>query len=391
MNFSYKHTLAASYTGYITQAAINNLPPLLFTAFCRDFNITLTQLSALITVNFVTQLIVDGLSVKFLDKIGMRAAAVAAHFFAAMGFIMFSVMPFTIDPFAGLCAAMMISAVGGGLTEVVISPIVEAVPGDAKASAMSLLHSFYCWGQMGVVLISTLYFVIFGADSWRYLPLIWAVIPLINAFFFMKVPIGSLMAEGDSPMPLKELFCTKMFRLLLLLMICAGASELAMSQWSSFFAETGLNVSKTLGDLLGPCGFAILMGCARLFYGIKGENIPLEKILRISCGLCIISYLTAVFAPVPLLSLAGCALCGLSVGMLWPGTFSIASRECPRGGGAMFALLALAGDMGCASGPYIVGIISDKCSNFSAGLMAAAIFPVIMLIAVPSKGNKKTA
>lgn len=382
MKFTYKHTLAASYTGYITQAAVNNLAPLLFTAFCREFDITLAQLSALISVNFVTQIIVDALTVKLIDKIGMRASAVAAHIFAALGFILMGTLPFVIDPFAGLCAAMIVCAVGGGLTEVIISPIVEALPGDEKASAMSLLHSFYCWGQVGVVLLSTLYFTVAGSDNWRYLPLIWSLLPIANALLFSKVPLCSLTSEGEEPMKLRELFRLKLFPLLLLLMICAGASELAMSQWSSYFAETGLKVSKTAGDLLGPCGFAVLMGLSRLFYGIKGAKIPLEKAIAASCFLCIASYMTAVFAPSPVISLAGCAVCGLSVGMLWPGTYSIASREYPKGANAMFAMLALAGDLGCASGPAAVGIVSDSTGMFKNGLLAAAVFPLVMLIAM---------
>lgn len=382
MRFTYKHTLAASYMGYITQAAVNNLAPLLFTAFCRDFDITLTELSALISVNFVTQITVDALSVKMIDRIGMRLSVILAHVFAALGFILMSILPFVTDPFAGLCVSMIICAIGGGITEVTISPIVEALPGDAKASAMSLLHSFYCWGQMGVVLISTAYFVTAGSENWRFLPLIWAILPAANGFFFAKVPLCNLIEDGEKPIKLTELFRMRLFPLLLLLMICAGASELAMSQWSSYFAETGLKVSKTAGDLLGPCGFAVLMGSARLFYGIKGEKIPIEKAIAASCGLCIASYALAAFSPVPVLSLAGCALCGLSVGMLWPGTFSIAAKECPSGGNAMFALLALAGDIGCASGPAAIGIVSESSGNFKNGILTAAIFPVIMLAAV---------
>lgn len=377
---TFKHTLAASYAGYITQAAVNNLPPLLFTAFCRDFDITVTQISSLITANFVTQIIVDGISVKFLDRIGMRAAAVAAHFFTVLGFILMGTLPFIISPFAGLVIAMIICAIGGGLTEVVISPIVEALPGDEKASAMSMLHSFYCWGQAGVVLLSTLYFVTIGSEHWRWLPVIWALFPLLNMFLFMKVPINELIAEDETPTPLKELFSMKIFYVLMLLMICAGASELAMSQWSSYFAENGLKVSKTAGDLLGPCGFALLMGTARLIYGIKGSKIPLEKMMKLSCVLCVASYFTAVFSPIPVLSLIGCSVCGFSVGILWPGTFSIASRTCPKGGGAMFALLALAGDLGCSAGPGLVGIVSGDSGTLTKGLLAAVIFPAAMLI-----------
>ncbi len=380
MKLTYKHTLAASYTGYITQAAVNNLPPLLFTAFCRDFDISLTQISALISVNFITQFIVDGIMVKGIDKLGLRTSAVAAHILCSLGFLLFGILPFAMNPFAGLCIAMIVNAIGGGLTEVVISPVVEALPGDEKASAMSMLHSFYCWGQVGIVLLSTLYFNLAGIENWRFLPFIWAILPFANTFLFAKVPLCNLIAEDEEPLSVRELFSMKLFPVLVLLMVCAGASELAMSQWSSYFAETGLQVSKTAGDLLGPCGFAVLMGCARLIYGIKGSKIPLNRFICGSCLLCTASYMTAVFSPNPVLSLIGCAVCGFSVGILWPGTFSIASKHIPRGGNAMFALLALAGDAGCASGPAVIGLVSDKTGSFKTGILLAAIFPVLMLI-----------
>lgn len=377
---SFKHTLAASYMGYIAQAAVNNLAPLLFTAFTRDFGVSLGEISLMISANFVTQIIVDAAAVKLLDKIGMRRAAVAAHFCCALGFVLMGTLPFAIDPFFGLMLSMIVCAVGGGLTEVVISPIVEALPGDEKASAMSMLHSFYCWGQVGVVLLSTLYFVTAGSENWRWLPLLWSIIPFANMFLFAGVPINELIDGDETPIPLKKLLGMKLFYVLLLLMICAGASELAMSQWSSYFAETTLGVSKTAGDLLGPCGFAVLMGIARLFYGIKGSRIPLEKMIKLSCILCIASYLTVVFSPVPVLSLTGCAVCGFSVGIFWPGTYSIASKEYPKGGGAMFALLALAGDLGCASGPALVGAVSGDGEGMKSGLFAAMLFPAAMLV-----------
>ncbi len=387
---TYKHTLAASYLGYITQAAVNNLAPLLFTAFCRDFGVTLGEISLMISANFITQIVVDAVSVKFLGKTGMRRAAAAAHFFGALGFILMGTLPFIIKPFYGLMLSMIVCAVGGGLTEVVISPIVEAIPGDEKASAMSMLHSFYCWGQVGVVVLSTLYFTLAGTENWRWLPLLWVLLPAGNMILFMLVPINSLIAGDESPMPLKTFFGTKFFYVLLLLMVCAGASELAMSQWSSYFAESSLRVSKTAGDLLGPCGFALLMGTARLFYGINGSKIPLEKMIKLSCVLCIASYMTVVFSPVPVLSLIGCAVCGFSVGILWPGTFSIASREFPRGGEAMFALLALAGDLGCSAGPLLVGAASGDVGDLKRGLFAASVFPLAMLVLMLS-GNKHKA
>lgn len=374
----YKSTLYASYIGYITQAIINNLSPLLFVTYQREFSISLKRISLLILINFGTQIITDLVAAKYVDKIGYRKAIILAHSLSVLGLIGLGTLPFLMsNPYAGLILATLLNAVGGGLIEVLISPIVEALPGDEKASAMSLLHSFYCWGQVGVVLLSTLYFSIVGMNNWKYLTILWAMIPFLNIFLFAKVPLCTLVEEEER-LPLKQLFKVKIFWILFLLMICAGASELAMSQWSSLFAETGLNVSKQVGDLLGPCAFAVLMGLSRVFYGIRGSKIDLWKALIGSGILCIVSYAAAVFSPWPLLSLFGCALCGLSVGMMWPGTFSLASESYKNGGTAMFAVLALAGDIGCSAGPGLVGLFT----NLKTGLLMASIFPLLLVFGI---------
>lgn len=389
MTLSYKHTKYAAYIGYITQAIVNNLMPLLFVSFQREFSLSLDKISLLITMNFGVQIVTDMVAAKYTDRIGYRAAAVAAHVLAVIGLTGMAYLPFIMSPFAGLCICSAVNAVGGGLTEVIISPIIEALPGDEKSSAMSLLHSFYCWGQVAVVLLSTLYFVTAGISAWRFLPLIWALVPFFNIFLFMKVPIRTLNEDGED-IPLSKLFKVKIFWLFLLLMICAGASELAMSQWASLFAEEGLKVSKTVGDLLGPCAFAVLMGTARTFYGLKGSKMNLKKTIAASGLLCAASYMLAVFAPHPVISLAGCALCGLSVGIMWPGTFSIAAKCYPSGGTGMFAILALAGDVGCSAGPTLAGFVADGTGDLKKGLLAAAVFPVIMTAGIPAlKVNKE--
>lgn len=378
MKLTYRHTLIASCTGYVCQAIVNNLGPLLFVTFQREFAISLPSLALLITLNFGIQLTVDLLAVRFVDRIGYRAAAVAAHLFCTIGLLGMGVFPYLMPkPYWGLLAAVVINAIGGGLLEVIVSPIVEALPGDRKASVMGLLHSFYCWGYVLVVLLSTLYFTLAGIGQWRYLPLLWAAIPLINCFFFIKVPLRTLLGDSASALPLKALFSKKVFWLFFLVMICSGASEQAMSQWASFFAEAGLGVSKTLGDLLGPCAFAILMGAARTIFGLQGPGVKIEKALLVSSVLCVLCYLLAVFAPSPLLSLLGCAFCGMTVAVMWPGTFSLASRFFPLGGTAMFALLALAGDVGCAAGPALVGLIMNRFT-FNRGLLAAILFPALL-------------
>ena len=344
-----------------------------------------------------------------MDKIGYRASAGMAHMISTIGLICLGVLPRLLpNPYMGLVIAVILNAIGGGTIEVIISPIVESLPGEEKASAMSLLHSFYCWGHVAVVVLSTLFFRIGGMDRWFCLPLLWALVPLGNAFFFQKVPLRTLV-EKQEQIPLRKLFSSGMFWILFALMFSAGASEQAMAQWSSLFAEIGLGVSKTLGDLLGPCAFAIWMGLSRAFYGWKGSGLDLRKILGISSICCIASYLLAVFSPLPLVALIGCALVGLFVGIMWPGVLSLSSQAYPQGGTAMFAILAVAGDLGCSAGPGLVGLVSNAVQNaglpwisawfsggtteigLKAGLLLAILFPILMVLGVASLRKRRGA
>ncbi|MDR2101237.1 MAG: MFS transporter [Treponema sp.] len=378
-SLSYRHTLWASYLGYITQAIVNNLGPLLFLTFQRQFGVSLSSLALLITLNFGIQLLTDLAAARFADKIGYRRLALAAHLLCTLGLFLMGTLPFVLpNPYGGIVIAVVFNALGGGIIEVIISPIVEALPGKRKAASMSLLHSFYCWGYVLVVILSALYFALAGIQHWPYLPLLWALLPLGNVFLFARVPLKTLMDPSTAPLPLRSLLNKKVFLILFLLMISAGASEQAMSQWASLFAEAGLGVSKTAGDLLGPCAFAVLMGLSRVFFGLQRRQVKLERFLFIAGGLCIVSYLIAVFSPLPLVSLMGCALCGLSVGIMWPGTFSLSSRVFPQGGTALFALLALAGDAGCAAGPALVGLVMNG-TTLKTGLFVAIIFPVSLI------------
>lgn len=378
---NYKHTIYASYLGYITQAIVNNLAPLLFLIFKDSFGIPIGKITLLITVNFFIQLIVDLLSARFVDKIGYKVCIVFAHISAAAGIGGLAVFPYIFpDAYMGMMTAVVLYAVGGGLIEVLVSPIVEACPTDNKASVMSLLHSFYCWGTVAVIGISTLSMSLLGKENWMILACIWALVPVFNAVYFSLVPIETLTEEGEG-MSFKELFSMNAFWIFFLLMITAGASEQSMSQWASAFAESGLGVSKTVGDLAGPCMFAVFMGSARVFYAKFSERIDLLSFIVGSGVLCIFSYLLAVISPSPALSLAGCALSGLSVGILWPGVFSLASARYPRGGTAMFALLALAGDLGCSGGPTLVGMVSGLLGdNLKTGLAAALVFPALLVL-----------
>lgn len=380
---NYNHTIRACYVGYITQAIVNNFIPLLFLTFQKTYSIPLTQITLLVTLNFVVQLVVDILAAKFVDKIGYRISVIAAHLFCAAGLVGLGVLPDLMpNPLSGLILAVCCYAVGGGMIEVLISPIVEACPTERKSAVMSLLHSFYCWGSVAVVLLSTIYFTVVGIENWRVMAILWAIIPLANAFVFTKVPILTLVEDGEG-MGIRQLFNMKLFWVFAMLMVCAGASEQAMSQWASAFAESGLKVSKTMGDLAGPCLFSILMGTSRVFYAKYSEKVDLMNFMKGSAVLCIVSYLLACFSPIPILALLGCGLCGLSVGIMWPGTFSLASAACPRGGTAMFAMFALFGDLGCGLGPTIVGTISGQLGgNLKIGLLFAIVFPALMIIGV---------
>ena len=384
MNHRYDRTITACFVGYIVQAIVNNFVPLLFLTLQRTYDIPLSRITLLVTFNFGVQLLVDLLSVAFVDKIGYRVCMVAAHVASAAGLILLSVLPGALpSPFAGILISVMIYAIGGGLLEVLVSPVMEACPSDHKEQAMSMLHSFYCWGHVGVVLLSTVFFHTLGIENWKYLCLFWAVIPVCNGIAFTTVPIAPLIPEGERGLRLGELFRDKVFWILLIMMVCSGASEQAVSQWASTFAEKGLGISKTAGDLAGPMLFAVMMGLTRAFYGKFGDRIQLDRFMTGSTVLCLTAYLGIVFLPLPQLSLLACGLCGLSVGILWPGTFSKAAASLPRGGTAMFALLALGGDLGCSGGPTLVGMVSSAAGeNLKLGILTAMVFPLALLTGI---------
>ncbi len=379
---TYKHTVFTCYLTYIASATVNNLASLLFIIFQESFGVSTTQLSMLITLNFGTQIIVDLLGARYVDRIGYRTVAILAGIFASVGLVFLGALPMLIsNTYLALCIASVTYAIGSGLAEVIVSPMIEALPGDAKESAMSILHSFYCWGHVAMVLLSTLYLTLVPEESWYILPILWAIVPLATIALFAVVPIKTLNDEAPS-MPMRKLFGTKLFWLFVILMICGGAAEQAMAQWASFFAESALGVSKAVGNLLGPCFFAITMGVARLLYGKYADRLPIEKAL-FSCGIISIAgYLTVSLIPNPYISLIGCGVIGFGVGIFWPGTLSLSSKKLPSGGTAMFGLLALSGDIGCSAGPALTAAIS-KLQNVSLsrlGLLLCIVFPLMIAI-----------
>ena len=383
MKNKYQKTLIACYLGFITQAIAANFAPLLFLTFHRTYQISLGRIAFISTAFFFTQLLVDLFCAKYVDRIGYRRSVIASEVFSAAGLIGLAFLPSLLpDPYVGILISVIIYAMGSGLIEVLVSPIVEACPFDNKDSVMSLLHSFYCWGSVGVILLSTIFFAIFGIENWRILACIWALIPLYNTFNFISCPIESLTEEGEG-LSIRQLCHIPIFWIALILMVCAGASEISMAQWASAYVESALGISKSIGDIIGPCLFAVMMGMSRSFYGKYGENIDLMKFMIGSGALCLVCYLLSALAPLPFLNLVGCAVCGFSVGIMWPGTISIASKKIPLGGTAMFALLAMAGDLGGSVGPGIVGFVTQNANdNLKVGMLAGCVFPTVLVLSV---------
>lgn len=378
---NYKKTKIACYLGFITQAIAANFAPLLFLKFHMDYNISLGNIALISTCFFFTQLVVDLFCAKFVDRIGYRACIVASEVCSALGLVGLAILPDLLsNPYMGIIISVITYAIGSGLIEVLCSPIVEACPFENKEATMSLLHSFYCWGAVGTILVSTAFFAIFGIDSWKYLAVLLALVPAINIYNFATCPIEYLVEDGEG-MSIPTLFKTPLFWVAIILMVCSGASELSMAQWASAYAEAALGLSKTIGDLLGPCLFAVAMGICRVLYGKYGEKVNLTKFMLGSGLLCVVCYVLASLFSNPVVGLAGCILCGFSVGIMWPGTLSISSKKFPAGGTAMFALLAMAGDLGGSIGPAIVGRVTQMAGdNIRTGMTIGLIFPVVLVI-----------
>ena len=383
MKKNYQRTLKACYLGFITQAIAANFAPLLFLKFHADYGISLGRIALISTAFYFTQLVVDVFCARFVDKIGYRKSVVASEVASVLGLVGLAFFPdLCADPFTGIIACVIVYAIGSGLIEVLCSPIVEACPFDHKEAVMSLLHSFYCWGSVGVILLSSLFFTVFGIGSWRILACVWALIPLYNIFNFATCPIEHLTEDGKG-MTIGQLFRKPLFWVAILLMVCAGASEMSMAQWASAYTEAALGFSKSVGDLIGPCMFAVTMGISRVIYGKYGAKINLNHYMIASGILCLCCYLLASLSSSPVLGLIGCIFCGFSVGIMWPGTISITSPRLPQGGTALFAFLAMAGDLGGAFGPSLVGTVSQQAGDsLQSGMLAGSVFPLVLIVSL---------
>lgn len=389
---NYKKTKIACYLGFVTQAIAANFAPLMFLKFHNDYNISLGNIALISTFFFFTQLLVDLFCAKYVDRIGYRVSIVASEICSSAGLLGLAFLPDLLpSPFVGIILSVIVYAIGSGLIEVLCSPIVEACPFENKEATMSLLHSFYCWGSVGTILVSTVFFMIFGMDNWKWLVVLLALVPAINIYNFSTCPIEHLVSEGKG-LSVKELFQRPLFWIAVVLMICAGASELSMAQWASAYAEAALGLSKTVGDLAGPCLFAVSMGICRAIFGKYGDNMDLSRFMTGSGILCVACYLLASLSANPIAGLVGCIVCGFSVGIMWPGTISISSKAFPAGGTAMFALLAMAGDLGGSIGPGIVGRVAQHAGgNIRAGMSVGLVFPVLLLVMLFLFGRIKTA
>ena len=380
MKNNFKFTMGSCFLSYITSAVIVNFIPLLFVKFQTDYALSASKLALLVTVNFIVQLTVDLLGAKYVDRIGYRPAMVAANILAAVGLIFLAFLPSVLSvPYLGILISVIVFAIGGGMLEVLVSPIIDAIPTETNNMRMSLLHSVYCFGHGAVVLFSTVLFKLLGIDNWRILSLIWAVIPAVSAILFLFCPIVSQQGD-EKKSTLPKLLKIPFFWMFIFMMLCSGAAEQGLAQWASYFAEKSLNISKSTGDLLGPCLFAVLMGAVRVIYGIIGKNLKAEKYLLISglVGFC--GYILSSVSNIPLFSLIGCGLCGVGVAIMWPGLIDLSKKYCTVGGTAMFALLAFGGDIGCFIGPQTVAVVSDLSGgNIGAGFAVSTVFPLCIV------------
>lgn len=375
----YIPTKLAGYVGFVVQAIVNNFLPILFIVFQDIYGLGYEKLGRLIVFNFAVQMFIDFITPKIIHKIGYRRAAFLCQFTACLGLCLMSLLPRIMpSPYTAMFIAIAVYATGSGLMEVILSPMIEMLPTGNKSGNMAVLHSFYCWGQTVVVPLTTLMVFAFGYENWSYIPLVWAIVPFINMLAFLRVPIVEPGREVKQS-TLIELLKTPSFIIYMLMMFCGGASEIAMSQWASLFVEQALGVSKAIGDIVGPCLFALFMALGRVIYAKFSKKVSFTRLLIWLNILCFVCYVMVGISKIAALSLVFCALCGFSVSISWPGIYSAGARTFKTGGAVMFSAFAMCGDTGCALGPGLVGLVAEY-TNLNMGFIAAAVFPFIMVI-----------
>jgi fucose permease len=379
-------------------ALVTNLPPLLFVLLMDRFSLTFEQVGRLTLINFFTQIIADLAFSRPVDRYGIRPFITSGHFLATLGLVLFAFAPkiFPGQPYWGFMLATVVFSCGGGLLELLLSAIVQAIPSDAKAAAMSLLHSFYAWGFIVVVLLTTAMIALFGRDNWPIIVLLWSILPFLNFFNFMRVPLAPQVSE-EHRTSIKTLGKSPYFLMVVLGIALGGAAEVTMSQWTSAYMEAALALPKIVGDLVGLCLFAAFLGTGRALYGKYGKHIDVWYVMLWGSVLATLCYIVAALSPWPLLSLGACALSGLGVSLLWPGSVVNAARRFPFAGASLFALLAAGGDTGAAVGPWLVGVVADTVPSLlkqgsllmrlsshelglRSGMLFATIYPLSMVI-----------
>lgn len=406
MKKEFRLTLMAARMGFFTQALVNNLAPVFFVLFRVLYGFSYLQVGILAALNFTLQLFADITSPNLISRFGYRKCAMTAQALCAVGLIL---MPglciLTGGVYISFIIPVLIYSYGAGMIEVLASPIVEAIPDLPENTKMSMLHSFYSWGQMTCVALTTLALHFIGYERWFLIPVLWSAIPIFGIILFSRARLDMAdMAEKESEKG-GRLFC-RSFVLMLIIMTCAGASEIAMSEWSSLFAEEALGVSKVAGDLFGPCMFALFMGMGRMCHAKFGERLNLSRLIKACSLLCVICYVGAALLRPAAASLIFCALTGLSVSLMWPGALSLAAAR-NNGGARMYGLLAAFGDIGCIIGPVVTssvsefadgneriraigaayGLSADKTA-LRASLLAMALIPLVMLICLSLFSDK---
>ena len=381
MTQNYKITKYTCYLFYVLQGTLLNLTPLLFVPLMEQYGLSYMKLGALASVNFATQLIVDIVLSKLTDKhryrISLRLSASAAF----IGYMIFAWAPGRLgDPYTWLLIGTVVYSIGAGLMEITISPLIHALPDKAKGKSMAILHSFYAWGVVLTVIVSTSVLAIIGRDKWNFIVTGWLIVPVIGFILSCIMPVPKPESgENERTAGSFRILIKPAFILFLAMIFFGSCAEAVMTQWSSAFLERAVGLDKLIGDIAGMSMFALMLGLCRMASAALDKKISLSTYMMLGTIGAVICYIIVSVSNVAAVSLIFCALTGFMVGMLWPGTLVLAADAFPKAGAWLFAYLAVAGDLGGVFGPWITGAIADR-SGLNAGLGAAAIFPVIGLI-----------
>ena len=358
MQTNYKRVKYACYTTNVSMSVVANLSPILFLTFHNLYGISYSLLGSLVLINFIAQLLIDLIFSFFSHKFNIPLAVKITPLLTLVGLFLYAVCPLAFPQYAyaGLVVGTLVFSVSGGLAEVLISPVIAAIPSDDPDREMSKLHSVYAWGVVPVILISTLFLYVFGSQSWHWLALLYMLVPLVAFLLFTKAQIPQ-METPEKVSGALSFLKNKGLWLCVGAIFLGGASECIMAQWSSGYIEQALGIPKVWGDIFGVAVFSVMLGMGRTLYAKKGKKI--ENVLFLGSIGATICYLLAAICNMPLIGLVACAFTGLCVSMLWPGSLIVASDRFPQGGVFIFAMMAAGGDLGASVGPQLIGVITD--------------------------------